>query len=304
MAIAHTAELPGGGPPSEGLPIETFGDAGAHSVSVEGFSVGGWQTALTLKPWAMSLDAGLAFRNHARAQTLLVSHAHFDHIGALGTMLTMRVMSQMRQPLCIVVPEPIAAAFHQLLGALSALIDLPLPVEVLTISAGQRLTLPGLRWVRAYPLTHRVPCFGYVVGREVRKLKPELKGCVREELSALRGAGHEVTLPEDVVDFAYATDTTFAGLSQHHAFGGAPLLICECTFWDKRVSPSQADVAGHVHIETLKPWLSAFTGDAVLLIHPSQRHAPHWLRARCAELAAELGRDVRVLVPSTAQWRF
>ena len=62
----------------------------AGPYTVRGVSVGGIYTALQVPELDLALDCGVAPRSFAGARTLLLSHGHVDHSGALSALLGIR----------------------------------------------------------------------------------------------------------------------------------------------------------------------------------------------------------------------
>ena len=64
----------------------------AGPYTVRGVSVGGVYTSLAVPELGLVFDAGIAPRSSAAIDTILLSHGHADHIGALPALLGIRAL--------------------------------------------------------------------------------------------------------------------------------------------------------------------------------------------------------------------
>jgi ribonuclease Z len=79
----------------------------AGPYTIRGVSVGGVYTSLAVPELDLLLDAGIPMRSAAGAGTLLLSHGHADHAGALGAMLGIRALHGQKAPLKLAMPAEI-----------------------------------------------------------------------------------------------------------------------------------------------------------------------------------------------------
>ena len=161
--------------------------AGPHSVS--GISVGGVYTSLAVPELGLLLDAGAPLRSLALADTILLSHGHVDHLGALPALLGIRGLAN-RPPPRVVMPAEIETELLSVLAGLSRLQQSPLEIEPIGLRPGDEISLRGDLRIRAVRTFHPVPSLGYVVMRRVSKLRPEFQGLTGPQIAVLdrRGA--------------------------------------------------------------------------------------------------------------------
>jgi ribonuclease Z len=139
--------------------------------------------------------------------------------------------------------------------------------------------------------------------RRVGRLRPDLVGLPGPEIAARRRAGEDVTVYEDRLELAYATDTLISALDHAPELLQARVLIMECTFLDARKSRDAARAGCHVHLDDILERVTAFHNEHVVLMHFSQLYAP---REVTAVLDARVPRELRSRIipfaPETAQW--
>lgn len=270
---------------------------------VEGGSLGGLATGLLIRELRLALDAGFVSRQAVSARHLCLSHGHMDHVGAFGSFLGMRAMARLPEALQVIVPEPCLAGMRKLCDALEDLQGDALAVELSAPPADVYSPLGPGRSVMPLEVPHRVPCQSYVFAETRSGLDPRFAEASKETLRELARKGEQLNCTRQVPQLAYVTDTSVRGLERHTLLQEVPYLICECTFWDARVSEEKALKAQHLHRAQLIEWLRGFRGQGVLLTHPSQRHQPAWLRDQARRLSDEVGCAVDVLVPRADTWK-
>ena len=101
----------------------------AGAVTIRGVSVGGIYTALHIPEYDVALDVGLAPRSFAGVRTLLLSHGHVDHAGALSTLLGIRALQGHPSPLRVIMPAEIVDHVVAALEAMSVLQHWPLRID-------------------------------------------------------------------------------------------------------------------------------------------------------------------------------
>ncbi len=103
-------------------------------------------------------------------RAILITHAHGDHCYGLPGLLASAGLQQRSKPLTLIAPQ----AVLNMLEAIAQHTELGLPFALETVAletlAGAR-RLGNLR-VSAYPLSHRVPCWGFRL--EECELQPQL----------------------------------------------------------------------------------------------------------------------------------
>ena len=246
----------------------------AGPYTVRGISVGGVYTSLAIPELGIVFDAGASPRSSGGIDTILLSHGHADHVGALPALLGIRALHGKTRPPRVVMPEEIVDDLTAALAALSRLQRFPLAIEAIGMAPGDELPLRGDLLVRAVRTFHPVPSLGYVIVRRVAKLKPELVGMTGPEIAARRRAGEDVTSYEERLELAYATDTLVSALDHSPELLRARVLIVECTFLDERKSIDAARAGCHVHLDELVERADRLANPHLVLMHFSQLYRP------------------------------
>lgn len=275
--------------------------AGPHSV--RGISLGGIYTSLAVPELGVLFDAGASPRSAAATDTILLSHGHADHIGALPALLGIRALSGKTRPPRVVMPAEIEADLTAALAALSRLQRFPLDIEPIGLRPGDEVALRGDLRVRAVRTFHPVPSLAYLLIRRVAKLRPELHGMTGPEIAELRRSGASVSDHEDRIELAYATDTLITVFDHAPELLSAGTLIMECTFLDERKSLAGARAGCHIHLDEVIDRAAQFTSPRVVLMHISQLYRPDEVPGILdARLPPGLRARVVPFIPEGAHW--
>lgn len=246
----------------------------AGRYTVRGLSVGGVYTALHVPELDVAFDVGLAPRSLAGVRTLLLSHAHVDHAGALPTLLGIRALHGHTAPLRVVMPVEIVDRMRAVLDAMSALQHWPLVIDAIGLAPGDQVELRPDLLVRAFKTFHPVPSLGYQLVRRVRKLRPEHHGRPGPEIAARRAAGEDLFDVVDQLELAYATDTLVQVVDHAPEVLRSKVLVLECTFLDERKALADARAGCHIHLDELIERAERFENERLVLMHFSQLYRP------------------------------
>jgi ribonuclease Z len=275
----------------------------AGPYTIRGISVGGVYTSLAVPELGILFDAGSSPRSSATIDTILLSHGHVDHIGALPALLGIRGLHGKTKPPRVVMPAEIVEDLTAALAALSRLQRWPLQIEAIGMSPGDELPLRGDLRVRAVKTFHPVPSLGYVLVRRFSKLKPELAGLSGPAIAARRRAGEDVTEYDDRLELAYATDTLVSALDHSPELLQSRVLIVECTFLDERKSLAAARAGCHIHLDEIIERADRFANEHVVMMHVSQIYRPDEVAAVLdARVPPELRKRIIPFVPAATSW--
>lgn len=275
----------------------------AGPYTIRGVSVGGVYTSLAVPELHLVLDAGISPRSAGGIDTILLSHGHADHVGALPALLGIRALHGKTKPPRIVMPAEIVEDLQTALAALSRLQRWPLEIEAVGMLPGDEVELRGDLLVRAVRTFHPVPSLAYVIVRRVAKLRPEFRGLPGPEIAARRQAGEPMTTHEDRLELAYATDTLVSVLDHAPDLLRARVLIMECTFLDDRKSLEAARAGCHIHLDEVIERADRFVNEHIVLMHCSQLYHPHEVaKILDARVPPSLRKRIIPFVPRTDHW--
>ena len=270
----------------------------AGKLTLRGVSLGGVYTSIHVPELDLLLDAGVPLKQAAGVSTLLLSHAHADHVGALVTLLGLRGLHAMKRPLKVVMPAEIVDTLRRALAAMSELQRWPLEIEAVGLEPGQEHELRRDLVVRAVRTFHPVPSLGYLIVRRVQKLRPEFGHLPGPEIGRRRQAGEDLFVTAEHHELAYVTDTLVQALDHTPALAAAQVLLVECTFLDGRKSLEDARAGCHVHLDELIARAPTLTTPQLVLMHVSQLYRPDEVEGILdARLPADLRARTRVLLP-------
>jgi len=266
-------------------------------LEVRGVSVGGLETCLEVPRWKLAFDLGRCASTTVGCQTVLFTHAHADHMGAVALHVAQRALRHVAPPR-YVVPRENEEAFHAMLDAWRRLDRSDLPCEVEAAGPGDELRLRPDLVARLFRSPHRAPCQGYHLHSVRRKLREDLTDLEPAELRARREAGQEMAREVHVSELAFCGDTRFDVLEREPHLQEARRLILECTFLDDRLTVEQSRQMGHVHLVEIAARQDLLEGvGALLLTHVSARYRPAEARALVrAKLSPDLWARTQLLV--------
>lgn len=275
----------------------------AGPYTVRGISVGGVYTSLAVPELGIVLDAGASPRSAAGIDTILLSHGHADHVGALPALLGIRALHGKSSPPRVVMPAEIVEDLTTALEALTKLQRWPLAIEAIGMRPGDELALRGDLHVRAVRTFHPVPSLGYLLVRRVSKLRPELLGLAGPEIAARRRAGESVSEIDERLELGYATDTLISVVDHSPELLEARVLIMECTFLDERKSIEAARAGCHIHLDEVIERADRFHNEHLVLMHFSQLYRPDEVVSILdARVPPVLRRRIIPFVPTTQHW--
>lgn len=270
----------------------------AGKLTLRGVSLGGVYTSIHVPELDLLLDVGLPLKQAAGVGTLLLSHAHADHVGALVTMLGLRGLHAMKKPLKVVLPAEIVDTLQRALAAMSELQRWPFEIEAIGLRPGDEHELRKDLVVRAVRTFHPVPSLGYVVVRRVQRLRPEHAGMPGPEIGRRRQAGEDLFVTAEHHELAYVTDTLVQALDHTPELAATRVLLLESTFLDGRKSLEAARAGCHVHLDELIARAPSITTPELVLMHVSQLYRPdEVVPILDARLPPELRARTKCLLP-------
>lgn len=241
-------------------------------LEIRGISVGGLETCLEVPSWKLAFDLGRCSGSTVGCHTVLFTHAHADHMGAVASHTARRALRR-DDPPRYVIPRENEQAFEDLMHAWRRLDQAPLPCVVQAAGPGDELALHRQLVAQVFRSPHRAPCQGYHLFSEGHELLEEHVGKSTQEIAGLRREGQTVTREVRRSELAFCGDTRFDVLQRVPGLAQARRLMLECTFFDERVSVESAREMGHVHLHEIAEQAEQLRGvGALLLTHVSARY--------------------------------
>jgi ribonuclease Z len=241
-------------------------------VEIGGVSIGGTETFIDLPQWKLGFDLGRLSEAAVQRPTLLFTHAHVDHMGAVVSHAAMRHLRRAPAP-TYVIPRENEAAFGALFAAWRELDRSDLEHRVVPLAPGEEFELPCKLVARPFRSPHRVTTQGYALWSRKRKVKREFADVPRAELErSLRERAAEMTELVETPEFAFSGDTLIELVDNEPVVRRARILVLECTFLDDRVPVAECRSKGHTHLDEIVERAELFENEALVLCHFSARY--------------------------------
>ena len=235
-----------------------------------------------------------------KISVIFVSHTHADHVTGIPGLLMLSSQVDRDDPLYIIGPPKIA----EYIDASRRVLDMYINYQIVI----REITEPGVVYegegfrVRAFPLRHTKPCYGYTLEEDPRPgefhpEKAEKLGVKRGPLWAALQAGKSVKAedgsdirPEQVLGtarsgrkFSFVTDSlAFPEIANEVA--GSDLFICEGMF--ERALEETAREKKHMTAEQAARIARAAKVKKLALIHYSPRYTEYELKQVIKEAEA------------------
>jgi len=235
-----------------------------------------------------------------KISVIFISHTHADHVTGLPGLLMLSSQVDRDDPLYIIGPPRIA----EYIDASRRILDMYINYEIRV----KEITEPGVVYegegfkVRAFPLRHTKPCYGYTLEEDKRPgefhpEKAEALGVRRGPLWAALQSGQTVKAedgtevsPEQVLGetrtgrkFSFVTDTLAFHEMSYEVFG-SDLFICEGMF--ERALEESAREKRHMTAEQAARIALAARVKKLALIHYSPRYTEFELKQVIKEAEA------------------
>jgi ribonuclease Z len=239
-------------------------------LTIVGTCTGGVATSLAVPELGVCWDIGACLHASVRSSTLLVTHGHADHMGALHAWLGNRMLYRM-PPATLYVPKWIAADVQSLVDTWGRLQGGPFPVDIVAAEPGGEYPLRRDLTIRPFKSAHVVPTLGYTVVRHKTKLRPEWLDVPGPEIAAMRREGRDdlFTHVEEPL-IAYTGDTLIDLVEREELVRRCKTLLIECTFLDDRKPRSHVKAGGHIHLDEIADRADLFENEHLVLVHFSQ----------------------------------
>jgi len=235
-----------------------------------------------------------------KISVIFVSHTHADHVTGIPGLLMLSSQVDRDDPLYIIGPPKIT----EYIEANRRVLDMYINYEIVI----REIKEPGVVYegdgfrVRAFPLRHTKPCYGYTLEEDTRPgefhpEKAEALGVKRGPLWAALQSGKTVKAedgsdvrPDQVLGaartgrkFSFVTDTVaFPGIASEAA--GSDLFVCEGMF--ERALEETAREKGHMTAEQAARLALAAKVKKLALIHYSPRYTEYELKQIIKEAEA------------------
>lgn len=247
-------------------------ELGVGGLTLRGVSLGGTHTCITCPELRVMFDVGARIPGQLKYDTLLVSHGHQDHLGALPQLVSTRRMLGLATAR-VHVPSEIVAPLRKIFAAWAEIEDCPLEVDLVGHDPFSTTTLRrGLEAI-ALRSVHRVPSLAWVLERTTPRLRPEYRGLAGDALATLRASGVPLTEHHTEPVLCVTGDTQIELFDAQPRVRKSRVLVHEVTGWDARRTVEEVRHWGHTHVDELIPRAEAFEGEALVLVHRSPRHS-------------------------------
>lgn len=275
----------------DNLPLKSHVFAG---LTIEGYSRAAVQSYWQIQELKLGFDLGGCPWSFTGTKTILVTHAHLDHMAALPIYVARRRMMKMEPP-TIYLPEEVIEPAERLLKLWQHLDRGRMVCQLIPVKPGDELELSRDHVVTVFRTKHTVPSVGYQVWERKRKLRPELLGLAQDEIRDRRLGGEDVTHEVRLPLVCYTGDTAPGGLDDFAPAFESKLLITELTFYRADHRREKIHKFGHMHLDDFVERAERFRNELIILAHFSTRYREDMLQKALEKRMPEALRE-RILI--------
>jgi len=265
---------------------------GSQNYTIRGYSRAGLKTSILIDEMNVVFDMGYSNTRAFSYDNKLISHGHNDHIGALHSDHCARKLFNIVKNKLYIMPKQCIIPYKMIATAISEMncgksgenmkiFEDLLATDIIEsescIDKFHHLigvtNLLSEYVVKAVQMDHKIKSFGYIIGRESKKLKPEYIGLNGQQLVKIKQEiGNEnLTIPYLTPLIAYTGDTTIQGIINNQELLNVPFLIMECTGFSPDIIPD-CHKGKHIHWDDLIINYKLFNNEKIMLFHFSQQY--------------------------------
>lgn len=202
--------------------------------------------------------------------TVLVSHGHLDHVGAVGYWASQRYLNSLGHG-SVIAPSEIADEIRRLLETFATLEGgRSYDVEVLPVESGDSHRLRADMDLKFFATDHWVPTLGCRLVWRTQHLRAELRGLPGDEIARRRQSGIRISEERRIDLVAYCADGGPGLFAAQPAVLGAEVVVLECSFYHPR-DRDRATRYGHMHLDDLVAVAGRLSCRHLVLLHASRR---------------------------------
>lgn len=244
-------------------------DKTVGSLRLQGFSLAGEETVITVPELNVAFDVGRAPREVVTIDHVCLSHGHMDHAAGLAYYFSQRGFLG-APPGCVLVHHRLVRPIQDLLTVWGRIEGHVSEGRIVGVDEDEDFTVRRGLIVRPFRVRHGGPSLGFSVVEVRKKLKPEFASYSGQQIAELKRQGEEIEYRLEIPRVAYCGDTAVGDFLSHEHVGNAEVLIVECTFFE----PDHLDRARkgmHTHVSDLPALYERVRSPQIVLTHLSRR---------------------------------
>lgn len=239
------------------------------SVLLQGFSLAGEETVITLPELNVAFDVGRAPRELVSIDHVCLSHGHMDHSAGLAYYFSQRAFQGL-PPGCVLVHHRLVGAIGDLLQVYGRIEGHVSPGRIVGVDEDEDFTIRRDLVVRPFRVRHGGPSLGFSVIEVRKKLKPEYADLSGQQIVALKKKGETVEYRLEIPRVAYCGDSAVGGYLDLDHVSNAEVVIVECTFFEPD-HVERARQGQHTHLDDLPELYERVKSPNVVISHLTRR---------------------------------
>lgn len=239
------------------------------SLRLQGISLAGEETVVTVPEFSVAFDIGRAPREAVMMDYLCLSHGHMDHAAGVAYYFSQRNFQGM-PPGTLLVHRKLVSPIEQLLQVWGQIEGHVSPGRIVGVDEDEDFALNQHYVIRPFRVRHPGPCLGFSLVEVRKKLKPEYADYSGQQLAQLKRQGQIIEYRLEIPRVAYCGDSMVGNFLDNDHVRNAEVLIFEATFFEPD-HMDRARAGGHTHVTDLPELMERVRSPHIVLIHLTRR---------------------------------